>query len=101
MPLRPIVSFINSPSYQLSKHPVSILSPLVGNSTSHVLNSTMFSDFICTQVLQDKTRLVSFDVVSLFKKVPIERAKEIAHGRLVNDTTLDDRTLLAFRGKFY
>ena len=33
--------------------------------------------------------------MSLFTKVPIERAKEIAHERLVNDTTLDDRTLLS------
>ena len=54
-----------------------------------------FSDFICTQVLPDKTSLVSFDVVSSFTKVPIERAKEIAHERLANDTTLDDRTLLS------
>ena len=27
--------------------------------------------------------------------MPIERAKEIADERLVNDTTLDDRTLLS------
>ena len=31
VPLRPIVSFVNSPTYHLSKHLVNILSPLVGN----------------------------------------------------------------------
>ena len=34
VPLRPIVSFIGSPSYQLSKHLTHILSPLVGNTSS-------------------------------------------------------------------
>ncbi len=36
-PLRTIVgSFIDSLSYQLSKHLVSLLSPIVGSTTSHV-----------------------------------------------------------------
>ena len=39
IPLRPIVSFISSPTYQLSKHLANILSPLVGNASSHVINS--------------------------------------------------------------
>ncbi len=47
-PLRPIVSFINSPTYILSKHLVTILSPLVGNSSTHVKNSFDFSKFIST-----------------------------------------------------
>ena len=34
VPLRPIVSFLRSPTYQLSKHLATILSPLVGNSPS-------------------------------------------------------------------
>ena len=37
VPLHPIDSFVSSPSYQLSKHTDKILSPLVGNSDSHVL----------------------------------------------------------------
>ena len=35
-PLRPIVSFYSSPTYHLSKHLSLILSPLVGNSISHI-----------------------------------------------------------------
>ena len=41
VPLRPIVSFIGSPSYHLSKHLSFLLSPLVGNSTSFVKFTVM------------------------------------------------------------
>ena len=42
VPLRPIVSFCTSPTYQLSKFLARLLSPLVGNSTSYVTNSAEF-----------------------------------------------------------
>ena len=58
IPLRPIVSFINSPTYQLSKHLVSILTPFVGMSDSHVRNSAQFATFIAGQVLPSGTVLV-------------------------------------------
>ena len=51
VPLRPIVSFVNSPTYHLSKHLVDILSPLVGNSESNVKNSTQFATFISNRSL--------------------------------------------------
>ena len=44
IPLRPIVSFVNSLTYCLSKHLVSLLSPLVGKTSSHVANSFDFKD---------------------------------------------------------
>ena len=34
--LRPIASFIHSPTYHLSKHLVTILSPLVGQTDSNI-----------------------------------------------------------------
>ena len=40
--LRSIVSFYFSPTYQLSKHLCCLLSPLVGNSSSHISNSSNF-----------------------------------------------------------
>lgn len=46
IPLRPIASFVQSPSYQLSRHLAHILSPLVGNTDSHVTNSSEFAFFI-------------------------------------------------------
>ena len=52
IPLRPIASFIQSPSYQLSKHLAHILSPLVGNTDSHVTNSSEFASFIQEQAVR-------------------------------------------------
>ena len=65
LPLWPIVSFVNSPTYALSKHLVSILAPLVGKSLSHVRNSTEFASFITGQTIPQEMTMVSFDVVSL------------------------------------
>ena len=50
VPLRPIASFINSPCYELSKHLVHLLSPLVRNTSSFVKNSTEFAAFISDQI---------------------------------------------------
>jgi hypothetical protein len=42
VPLRPIVSNIGAPTYQLAKFLAGVLSPLVGHSIHHVKNSTEF-----------------------------------------------------------
>ena len=93
--MRPIVSFLWSPTYQLSKHLATILSPLVGNSSSYVRNSKAFTGFIKPQVLTSDELLVSFDVVSLFTNVPIYLATEVAQRRLRGDVDLKDRTGLS------
>ena len=82
VPLRPIASFVDSPSYQLSKHIVYLLSPLVGKTTSHVNNSIQFASFISEQTLVDSQMLVSFDVVSLFTNVPVDLVCRVAGARL-------------------
>ena len=72
VPLRPIASFVGSPTYQLSKHLVFLLAPLVGKTPAHVKNSIDFASFISDQTLQQGQMLVSFDVVSLFTNVPVD-----------------------------
>lgn len=69
VPLRPIASFIQSLTYQLSKYLSTILSPLLGKSQSAVKNSREFDQFIREQKLSEEEVLVSFYVVSLFTNV--------------------------------
>ena len=71
-PIRPIICSRGSASYILSKWLVSILSPLVGTiSNSHINNNT---DLI-TKLQNINTSydfiLVSFDITSLFTRVPV------------------------------
>lgn len=89
-PLRPIV---NSLIYQLSKHLVSILSPLTGTLDSHVPNSSDFAAFITAQTLNPGEILVTFDV-SLFTNVPVELAISVVRTQLAQDTSLCDRMCL-------
>ena len=65
-----------------------ILSPLVGNSFSYVKNSKEFASFVSTQKI-DNSILVSFDVVSLFTSIPIDRAIEVVRKRLLADDSLE------------
>ena len=63
IPLRPIVSFVNSPTYAISGFLARILSPVVGNTDYTVKNSCEFADFIRDKTLNASEELVSFDVV--------------------------------------
>ena len=38
---------------------------------------------------------MSFDIVSLLTKIPVDRAVDIAHDRLLHDSTLEERTALS------
>ena len=51
IPLRPIVTFVNSPTYAISGYLARILSPVVGNTDYTVKNSCEFGDFIKDRTL--------------------------------------------------
>jgi hypothetical protein len=72
---------VNSPTY-------GILSPVVANTKNTVENFYHFAEFVIEQIL------VSFDVVSLFIKVPVDLAVKVAEKRLKQDATLSQRTSL-------
>ena len=92
--MRPIVSFVNSPTYAISGYLARILSPVIGNTDYTVKNSCEFADFIRDKTLNACEELVSFDVVSLFTKIPVDLAVKVAEERLREDAFLGQRTSL-------
>ena len=69
VPLRPIVSFVTAPTYQLSRHLSLILSPLVGKTSSAVRNSKDFVNFIATQQLKEEVLLMLSHSLLMFPQV--------------------------------
>ena len=69
IPMRPIVSFCGSPTYQLSKHLTNILKPLTDKSRHKLQSTDNFIDAIKTVQIPDNHKLVSLDVKSLFTSV--------------------------------
>ena len=118
-PFRPIVSFINSPIYNLSKFIAVLLTPLVGANGFNVKNFYEFAEQLISLTINHDDCMVSFDVISLFTKIPVDVAKIVVLERLKKDDTFDyrfyltltdnmtalnlclDNTYLYFRGKFY
>ncbi|XP_078344118.1 uncharacterized protein LOC144629783 [Oculina patagonica] len=94
IPLRPIVSCVNTFAYDLSACLANILSPLTGNSDFTVTNSAHFVSTISSETILDHEIMVSFDVPSLFTNVPIDGAVQAALRKLENDPSLADRTTL-------
>lgn len=88
VPLRPIASCIGSPSYLISKHIATLISPLTGQTNSHVRNSVHFKEVVNSVCLEDDEIMVSFDVSSLFTNVFIDEAVSVIHEKLLNDETL-------------
>ena len=53
-----------------------------------------FADFIRDKTLNASEELISFDVVSLFTKIPVDLAVKVAEERLREDASLRQRTSL-------
>lgn len=77
VPLRPIVSFIQSPLYNLSKYLANVLKNIVGNTENSIKNSWEFSEFIKHQNVPKNYKLISLDVVSMYTNIPINLAMEM------------------------
>ena len=94
VPLRPIVSCVNTFAYDLSAYLANILSPLTGKSEFTVTNSAHFVSTISSETIRDNEIMVSFDVELLFTNVPIDAAVQAALQRLQSDPSIADRTTL-------
>jgi hypothetical protein len=67
VPLRPIVSNIGTPTYQLSKYLAGLLSQLIGNLAHLVKNSFQFVQILESLRVQPEDLMVSFDMVSVYQ----------------------------------
>jgi hypothetical protein len=106
VPLRPIVRNIGAPTYQLSKYLAGFLSQLTGKVTHHVRNSLQFVQTWDSIIVQPEELMVSFDVVSLFTKVPITDTLQLVGQHFEEDLLVLFKHMLTstyfcFKGKFY
>ncbi|XP_071447161.1 uncharacterized protein [Hetaerina americana] len=105
-PLRPIVSAIGAPTYNLAKHLTGILAPFVGSCEHHIKNSAEFVKTLRDIRLDNQDILASFDVISLFTKVPIKDTLLLLQARF-DEKTVDlfrhvlTSTYFLYNGKFY
>ena len=76
LPLRPIVSNIGTATYKLSKYLAGLLAPL-GKSKYTVSSTEEFINRVKAMKPRSNQRMISFDVVSLFTNVPLERTIDI------------------------
>ena len=83
-PLRPIVSFCSSPTYELSKYLAKILKPLTEQSKHRLVNSETFITRMKNTQISEDHELVSFDVKSLFTSIPLELAIDSVKEALAN-----------------
>ena len=73
-PLRPIVSCIDSALYNTSKFLTDILTPIQNLNGYSVSNSMDFTKQVANQEITEDEVMVSFDVVSLFTAIPVDKA---------------------------
>ena len=93
-PLRPIASAIGSSTHQLARELVRILKPLSGTTDSYVKDSSAFVERISQTTILKSDVLVSFDVVSLFTRVPVDEPLDVISELLLQDETLPERTTI-------
>lgn len=97
MPLRPICSSINSPSYSLCKYVVNILNNLTKESRYNVKDAIGFKERVNNTYICDDEIMISLDVISLFPSIPVDFAIKIIESKweiIQNFTNMTKRSFL-------
>jgi hypothetical protein len=84
LPLRPIVNCIGSSTYLLAKHLPVLLGQFVGLAEHHTKISASFIPKLRTIYLQKTNILASFNMVSLFTKVPLNDTLQLLEQHFKN-----------------
>lgn len=91
VPMRPVVSFINAPTYKLCSKLSSVLPEITNFKSEHsIKNSIDLITKIEPLHLPPSAKLVSFDVKSLFTSVPVKELKQILKD-LVSNSSLNNQ----------
>ena len=84
VPLRPVVSMVGTPEYELAKYLDNLIKPHIPDT--HLLDSTEnFIERLKECPCNNKNTMVSFDVVSLFTNVPLAETIELVIERLYDN----------------
>ena len=96
IPLRPIVSCIQSPFEKLSKFLKNILQNIVNQNNYYIKDSVDFKNKIKNINIPNEYTLISLDVVSLYTSIPIALAKEIITKKFDKINQFTDIPLIEF-----
>ena len=81
--------------YVTARYVGDLLTPLVGRSHRHVVNSKELSEVLRQTTVPNDHELVSFDVSALFTSIPLDIVISQTRTLLENDQTLPERTSLS------
>ena len=87
-PLRPVVSTINSPIYNLSRYMGTILRDLKDKDNFNFKNSFEIREVLKTLHMHDEFVFVSLDVVSMFTSIPLDLAISLIMERWDNELSI-------------
>lgn len=86
IPIRPVVSYLNTPAYKIRKKLNNTLADLINFKPKYTIeNSSELIEKINNTKLTDNSKLCFFDVSSLFTSIPIDELRTIIHNYITKN----------------